>query len=316
MEASRAVGGGKCRSPKAMDPVGLRYRGVSEVANDRQRGASELARRCLEIIADYARRYPAKDSHELAAAIRTLAFDLRDARPSMAALRNLVNRFLDALQGVSSQPLKVARNLAADIADQLVAQSRQAVIEASRHAADLVADGQTIITHSLSSTLLAVFRSLTARHVRAVITEASPLREGLVLAQELSRLGIDTEYITDAQVGIFVARADLALVGADSLLRDGAAVNKAGTYLLALAACDAGIPFYVCCESFKLSEFSADEIKLEEMPASELSAPELPHVQFRNVYFDITPARLITGVVTERGVLAPATDRSSPWPCD
>jgi ribose 1,5-bisphosphate isomerase len=299
-----------------MDALELRRRSLSEVTSDRERGASQLARRCLEIIANYARVYPAKDSHELAEAVRTFALDLRNARPSMAAMRNLVNRFLTPLGDVPGQPLETARNLVIGRADEVAEQSRRAVIEVSRHAADLVDEDQTVITHSLSSTLLAVFRSLVARHVRAVITESAPLREGLILAQELSRLGIETEYLTDAQIGLFAARSDVALVGADSLLRDGAAVNKAGTYLLALAAYDAGIPFYVCCESFKFTDRSADEVTLEEMAASELSAPHLPHVRPRNVYFDITPARLITAIVTEQGVRPSTADgcpaRSSP----
>lgn len=293
-----------------MDALELCRQGLEEVASDRRRGASQLARRCLAIIVDYARAYPAKDGHALAEAVQTLALDLRDARPSMAALRNLVDNFLVCLPQVRGQPIELARPAVMRSASEIAEQSRQAVMDASRHAAALIDEGRTVITHSLSSTLLAAFRSLAARRVRAVITESCPLREGLVLAQELSRLGIDTEYITDAQIGLFAAHADLALVGADTLLRDGSAVNKAGTYLLALAAYDAGIPFYVCCESFKFSDLSAGEVTLEQMATSELAAPQLPHVHLRNVYFDITPARLITAVVTEHGVLTSSANRS------
>lgn len=294
-----------------MNALELRRKGLKEIATDRNRGASQLARRCLEIIADYARVYPAKNSGELAEAVQTLALSLRDARPSMAALRNLIHRFLNSLGDVTGQPLELARNLVVKSAAGVVEQSRQAVHEVSRHAIALINAGQTIITHSLSSTLLSVFSSLATHGVRAVITESRPLREGLILAQELSRLGIDTEYITDAQIGIFAARSDLAIVGADSVLNDGAAVNKAGTYLLALASREAGIPFYVCCESFKFAACSANEVTLEEMASSELSVPSLAHVHLRNVYFDITPARLITAVVTEQGVLPPTAARDS-----
>jgi translation initiation factor eIF-2B subunit delta len=294
-----------CQPPEPVDTFELAHRGIREVASDRERGASQLARRCLEIMVDYARAHPAKDSHELADALQVLAGSLRDARPSMAALRNLVDRFLSSLPLVRDQPLELARTHVISSANKVAEESRQAVTEVSRHATALVDKGQKVITHSLSSTLLAVFRSLVGRSVRAVITESCPLREGLILAQELSRLNIDTEYITDAQMGIFAARSDLALVGADTLLRDGSIVNKAGTYLLALAAHDAGIPFYVCCESFKCADFSTDQVMLEEMSTSELSAPQLPHVHLRNVYFDITPARLITALVTEHGVLSP-----------
>ena len=86
------------------------------------------------------------------------------------------------------------------------------------------------------------------------------------------------------------------------ILADGATVNKAGTYLLALAARDQGIPFYVCCESFKFAKEDPDKVELEEMSEVELETPDLPHVTIRNVYFDVTPPTLITGWITETGV--------------
>lgn len=289
-----------------------RRRGLDEAVSDRTRGASQLARRCLTILADYARSYPATDTPDLAEALQTFALDLRTARPSMAAVRNLTDRFIACLKELHGQPLMAARQLAIGGAAAVAQQSLWAGQEVSRLAAGLIDEGQTVITHSLSSTLLATFRSLTGRAVHAVVTESCPLREGLILVQELSRLAVATDYITDAQVGIFAARSDLAIVGADSVLADGSVVNKAGTYLLALAARDAGIPFYACCESFKFTEFGAENVMLEEMSVDELRAPELPHVRLRNVYFDITPARLITAIVTEKGVRPPGNATACP----
>jgi translation initiation factor eIF-2B subunit delta len=100
--------------------------------------------------------------------------------------------------------------------------------------------------------------------------------------------------ITDAQINLFAPRADLALVGADALLEDGSVVNKAGTSLLALACHDNRVPFYVCAESFKKCPPGMDHIELEEMDQAELGH-HLPFpITTRNIYFDITPARLIT----------------------
>ena len=138
--------------------------------------------------------------------------------------------------------------------------------------------------------------------MRHVSTEARPLNEGYLRASRLAEREIPAELITEAQMGLAVARADIALVGADTLLRDGSLVNKAGTYLLALAARDKGVPFCVCCESFKRSRVQAGEAGLEEMDMAELSAPDLPGIRIRNVYFDITPARLISRWIDETGV--------------
>lgn len=155
----------------------------------------------------------------------------------------------------------------------------------------------------LSSTLLEVFSGLQGRHVRMIVSESRPLCEGYSLARRLPGWNLDTTLITDAQIGLFAAEADLALVGADSLLADGSVVNKAGTYLLALAARDKSIPFYVCCESFKRRTADMAAFRLEEMSPAELGAPELPSVTLRNVYFDVTPPSLVTGWISERGLV-------------
>ena len=157
------------------------------------------------------------------------------------------------------------------------------------------------MTHSLSSTVVELFRLLAASGggVCAIVTESRPLCEGHRLAERLSAWAVSTTLITDAQAGLFVGRADAVVVGADAVLADGGVVNKAGTYPLALLARDAGVPFYVCCESFKRRRPGLPAPEPEEMDAAELGAPELPHVTARNVYFDVTPARLLTALITE-----------------
>jgi translation initiation factor 2B subunit (eIF-2B alpha/beta/delta family) len=110
---------------------------------------------------------------------------------------------------------------------------------------DFVGTAKTIMTHSLSSTVLNVFEKLQDSRIAALVTESRPLNEGYILARRLSEWCIPTQLITDAQMGLFAAQADMALVGADSLLADGSLLNKTGSYLLALAAQDAKIPFCV-----------------------------------------------------------------------
>jgi translation initiation factor 2B subunit (eIF-2B alpha/beta/delta family) len=162
------------------------------------------------------------------------------------------------------------------------------------------------MTHSLSSTVVEVCRLLKDVGLRMIVTESRPLEEGRQLAGRLSAWGVPTTYITDAQMGLFVARADAVLVGADSVLADGAVVNKAGTYPLALAARDQGVPFHVCCESFKWRAADQPPPELEEMAPAELGLPDWPAVTVRNVYFDITPARLVSGWIDETGVRSTA----------
>lgn len=276
---------------------------LEEIATDRSRGASELARRCLDMLAASARAAPAGDGRALRERLVDRARRLAEARPSMAPIQNLVPRWQETLAKLPEQDLDAARRFAADSAKTLAEASRKAVTQLAGHVAGHLGSGKTLISHSLSSTLVEVCRILKERELRMVITESRPLYEGRRLAQTLSEWRIPTTFITEAQMGLFVGKADAALVGADRLLADGAVINKAGTYLLALAAHDCGIPFYACCETFKFSDATPETVTLEEMDAAELQAPGWPQVTVRNIYFDITPARLVSAWITEAGMM-------------
>ena len=274
---------------------------IAAIREDRTRGASELARRCLAILADAALNIPAQQPAELRRRLQEQAHCLAAVRPSMAPIQNLLQRWCRELENMPVDGLAVARRYAADHALSLSQSSQQAVTMIAGYAADLLGSGKTLMTHSLSSTLLAVCRLLKDHNLHMIITESRPLEEGRRLAATLSAWAVPTIYITDAQMGLFVGQADAVLVGADSVLSDGAVLNKSGTYLLALAARDQGVPFYVCCESFKLREQETAE--LEEMAVTELQTPPWSGVTRRNIYFEITPARLVSGWINEHGII-------------
>jgi translation initiation factor 2B subunit (eIF-2B alpha/beta/delta family) len=278
---------------------------IAEIRDDRASGASELARRCLAILAEAARSLPAADSADLREALRALAAGLATARPSMTPVQNLLGRWREGLNIDAGMELALVRRLAAERAEALIAASRRAVTECAAHAARLLGPGRTLMTHSFSSTVLEVCRLLKDDGLRMIATESRPLNEGGRLVERLSAWNAPAVYITDAQMGLFVAQADAVLVGADSVLADGAVVNKAGTSLLALAARERGVPFYVCCESFKRRGAAEPPPELEEMSPAELGAPDWSGVTVRNVYFDLTPARLVSAWIDETGARWP-----------
>jgi len=109
-------------------------------------------------------------------------------------------------------------------------------------------------------------------------------------------------------VGLYISTANKVVVGADRICADGEVVNGIGTYQLALAAERAGIPFYVLCEKLKFAPgLTSDNVDLEEKEPYEVVEPGKlpPEVKVKNPYFDITPLELITGIVTENGLLVP-----------
>ena len=148
--------------------------------------------------------------------------------------------------------------------------------------------------------------------VHVWVDETRPRNQGSRLtAWELLNHGVPCTLITDNAGGLLMQKGmvDLVLVGCDRATASGDVINKTGTYLKALAAFDNGVPFYAALpvSTFDLSVDRPEQVEIEERDAGEVSAidgiriaPEGVHVS--NYGFDVTPARLITGLITDRGI--------------
>lgn len=274
---------------------------ISQIREDREHGASELARTCLRALSRHAGSIEVTSNEAVRRQLVRFAQELQGIRPTMAVITNLIGEWIDAVERLPAGDASTLCDDIESISTTLILASESAVSSAAAHAAELIGTGKTVITHSLSSTVVAVFECLVG-DVKAIVTESRPPSEGRRLAAKLSELGIETGFISDQQMGVFVKHADIALVGADAIAGDGSVINKAGTYLLALAARDQGIPFYVCFESFKHSELSPADIVREEHDAAEIDPPKLAHVKAHNIYFDITPPNLVSAWINENGI--------------
>lgn len=269
---------------------------IETIRNDRQSGAARLAITALESLGEWLDTASVKPEEldEVLEALKT-------ARPSMVPLANAVdrcrNRFGDwQNDDVSEQ----AGAIVAEVHRELTGATDQV----ARHAAELVPEGAVVLTHSSSSQVVALFRLLVERQHRysVICSQSSPGNEGFTLASQLDELGVPVTVITDAQLGLFMNQADLAVCGCDSWLADHHFVNKSGSYLMALAARDHGKPLWVLADTFKDSPASRDTVTLEEMDSQELGAPTGVHITTRNVYFEPVPERLAAGRVSEQGV--------------
>ncbi len=144
--------------------------------------------------------------------------------------------------------------------------------------------------------------------VHVWVSETRPRNQGLLTAWELREAGVPHTLIADNAAGLLMmqGRVDLVIVGADRIAANGDAANKVGTYLKALAARANGVPFYVAAplSTIDFACPTGADIPIEERAAEELGAGQTP---VANPAFDVTPAALIDGIVSERGV-APAGD--------
>jgi ribose 1,5-bisphosphate isomerase len=287
---------------------------IAWIREDRAHGASFLAREAADLLraCTEAGLQPGAAAALALENIRAAARELAAVRPSMVALANTAGRIWSAaaqVLGPRQQPrtqaaARLALEAAREAANAALAGMAEAAGQIISHAAPFIQG--TLLTHSLSGTVQTVLLAGKAQLARVYVTEARPRCEGRTTARTLAAVGIPVTLLTDAEAGIVLPECQAVVVGADTVLADGAVVNKAGTYLLALAAHAARprpVPLLVLTEQMKIAPYR--EAHLEEMDPEEIaSSADLPGVARRNLYFDRTPASLVTTLITEAGPLS------------
>ena len=239
------------------------------------------------------------------------AEELRRARPTAVNLAWAVDRMLAAL----------SRGI--DLVDEACAihEEDRVMCEAiGRHGAPLVKADSALLTHCNAGALAVSYLGTATApmylaHEAGVrfhvyVDETRPVLQGSRLTSwELTQAGIDHTLICDSAAAHLMADGaiDLIIVGADRVTANGDTVNKIGTRALAIVADYHDVPFYVACPSSTLDPATATgaDVVIEERPATEVvaSIPAVAGVKVRNPAFDVTPAELVTGYVTEFGIL-------------
>jgi methylthioribose-1-phosphate isomerase len=223
--------------------------------------------------------------------------------------------------------MKKAKDLNAE-AEAIFSEDLTANRAMGKLGAELIPNKARVMTHCNAGALatagygtaLGVIRSAKNKNISVIANETRPYLQGARLtAYEMVQEGIPVTLITDSMAGHLMSKGevDVIVVGADRIAANGDTANKIGTYQLAVLAKRHGIPFYVAAplSTFDPQIPDGSHITIEERPASEVTgyrdrrwAPE--GVLVRNPAFDVTPADLITGIITERGVvLSPSREK-------
>ncbi len=223
-------------------------------------------------------------------------------------------------------PLQIRQTLL-DEAHAILEEDRAMCRAIGRHGAELLKDGQGVLTHCNAGglatadygTALAVFFAAheAGKDLKVYADETRPLLQGSRLtAWELQQQGIDVTLICDSMAAQVMreGRVQAVVTGADRIAANGDAANKIGTYSVAVLAAAHQIPFYIAAPSstFDLSLATGDQIPIEQRAATEIThgfglatAPD--GIQVYNPAFDVTPARLIRAIICEHGVIEPVT---------
>jgi methylthioribose-1-phosphate isomerase len=240
------------------------------------------------------------------------AMELKQSRPTAVNLAWAVDRMLRAKGDVAE-------------AEKIFREDIEANRRIGRFGSELLGARATVLTHCNAGALatagygtaLGVIRSAIeqGKQIAVFADETRPYLQGARLtAWELHQEGIDVTLITDSMAGHFFQQKkfDAVIVGADRIAANGDTANKIGTYTVAVLANAHNVPFYVAApySTIDIATKTGDAIPIEERSASEVTdigstriAPE--GVAVRHPAFDVTPARLITAIITDRGVLRP-----------
>jgi methylthioribose-1-phosphate isomerase len=248
---------------------------------------------------------------------------LDSARPTAVNLSWSLKRMLAAAQRSATQDSGAVYKVLVEEAMKIHAEDQALCAGIGAHGVSLITPGCGVLTHCNAGALATTGIGTATAPIymahqqgisfRVFADETRPLLQGSRLtAFELQRAGVDVTLITDSMAASIMSQGlvNLVIVGTDRVAANGDFANKIGTLSVAIAARYFGIPFYVACPSSTLDLLTANgsDIVIEERQDHEVThlagQPTAPvDIKVRNPAFDVTPHDLVTGFITERGIV-------------
>lgn len=265
---------------------------IRKIELDRTSGASQIARNALDVLRFFAQTTKSETCIGFVRAFSELGRLLFETRPNMAPVQNLIAQTVYEINSLKEDDLVNVRKFALSRISELTKKSKDAAKKSAEWAATIINDTDCLATCSYSSTICETFRIAKHQgsHFSVFVAESrsddGKFRYGQVVANFLKSIDVSTEVFPDDEIYRYVPRTECVLVGADSVLFDGSIINGSPTYGVAVEADDSGVPFYSVCETTKMNTLSYLGKNVEVQKD-----------------FDLIPPNLITGIVTEKGIL-------------
>ena len=275
-------------------------RQIDELKADNRSGASELVKKAINIYQEQL-RYIEDENKDIHKLIIDISRSVIAARPSMAPLINTVGFLIHNLDTITKKNMLIKLKdyeLMNNKKFKQVENAFQSFIQ------DFKKKPLSILLISYSSTIIELLLASSGLDIKFYVLESRPLLEGHKTTERLSEK-FDSHLIIDAAMGKIIKKVDLVLLGVDSVLRDGSIVNKIGSYPLACIARANKKGVYAVCDSFKynLNSHFDKPILIEKKPPSEITTTlsQSSRISIHNYYFDITPQRYLSGIVSNYG---------------
>jgi methylthioribose-1-phosphate isomerase len=258
---------------------------------------------------------------EFVARCRAVADTIRSTRRTAVNLAWALDRLLAIADRNGDAPTSIVAHMRAE-ATAILEEDRTMCRAIGELGAELIPDGARVLTHcnagalatgGIGTALAAIYVAHErGKRIHVFADETRPLLQGSRLtAWELSRAGVPVSLLVDGAAASLMAqrKVDICIVGADRIVANGDVANKVGTYALAIVARRHGIPFYVAAptSTFDPSTARGEDIHIEQRGSDEVRAgfgsrTAPPNVDVYNPAFDVTPAELITAIVSDRAV--------------
>jgi translation initiation factor eIF-2B subunit delta len=281
---------------------------LKEIRADNVSGASEISRKAASVFVLFSSHSRAGSGEEYFRDLLKLGADLIYAQPHMASVFNMVNSILYSVQQVlpTLTPNELAE-FTKEQAEEFIYNSLSSIQLIAGNGEKLIQEGSSVLTFSASGSILAILRRAreTGKRFEVIVGESRPMMEGRLLARFLGNAKIPVTLITDASMGAFAKKADLFLVGADSV-SESVFVNKVGTLYLGLLSREYDVPLYVACERSKFISGTWRFSPYAGGNPKEILDFELLNVKVENPYFEEIPLSLCRQVITNEGFFSPS----------
>lgn len=278
---------------------------IDKIKTDNKNNSIYLTKKAIELFINITEKFAKNSTEYFNKVLYNTAKKIVNAQPNMASIFNLTNQLL-FINDLSKNMDEKCENIVhacmvflkkIEISNKKIAQVLYESIK----------NKPVLITHSYSSTVYdsLIYLKEKGKDFNVICTESRPMMEGVKLAEDLGKNAINVTLISDSAVFSFIEDADMIIVGADSVCKEGI-VNKIGTKGLALSSKIIETNFYCLSGLEKLFPLGIENLKINEPKnPSEILDKKLQNVKPINFYFDLTPLKYLTAIVTDAGIMKP-----------
>ncbi|MBI5047255.1 S-methyl-5-thioribose-1-phosphate isomerase [Candidatus Micrarchaeota archaeon] len=284
---------------------------VQNIKSLKIQGARNVAKSAISALVISSKNSKAKSTTKFYSELKKVAEVLSNSRPTEPMMRNMIDEVCTfALAQINSKKsVQELKKTLLSHEDRILEKMEKEAKHLASYGAKLIPDDAIVLTHCHSSTVARILKEAKriGKNPTVVCFETRPLFQGRTTAAELAAAGIDTTLSVDGGMNLFMKKADIVLVGADSVTSRGDLINKIGTSTLAHIAKMNDVSFYSAAELFKYSPMTmfGTRERIEERDPKEVWDRVPKKVKVSNPAFEAVAAKYINGYITEVGVIPP-----------